>query len=189
MANEHNLKPVRSKSEARERGRNGGIKSGATRRRKAALRDTMNRLLTMQVEVDGLSDILRADGGESTYEEVITMAMIQQAMLGDVKAYQAIMKTVGQTDKSAEDLEEQKSRTDRAKRARDQEVGDTDSQDDNIQSFLKAMRPTAEIDSLVETNDQNFGEQLCDRRWIYPIGKDDCLYYWLSNLVTRNVLW
>ena len=107
MANEHNLKPVRSKREARERGRNGGIKSGVTRRRKAALRDTMNKLLTMQVEVDGLSDILRADGGESTYEEVITMAMIQQAMLGDVKAYQAIMKTVGQTDKSAEDLEEQ----------------------------------------------------------------------------------
>lgn len=53
MANEHNLKPVRSKREARERGRNGGIKSGATRRRKAALRDTMNKLLTMQVEVDG----------------------------------------------------------------------------------------------------------------------------------------
>lgn len=104
MANEHNLKPVRSKREARERGRNGGIKSGATRRRKAALRDTMNRLLTMRVEVDSLSDILRADGGESTYEEVITMAMIQQAMLGDVKAYQAIMKTVGQTDKSEEDI-------------------------------------------------------------------------------------
>ena len=89
MANEHNLKPFTSKQsreEAVRNGRKGGIKSGATRRRKAALRDTMNRLLTMQVEVDGLSDILRADGGESTYEEVITMAMIQQAMLGDVKA-------------------------------------------------------------------------------------------------------
>lgn len=156
VANEHNLKPVRSKREARERGRNGGIKSGATRRRKAALRDTMNKLLTMQVEVDGLSDILRADGGESTYEEVITMAMIQQAMLGDVKAYQAIMKTVGQTDKSAEDLEEQKIRTDRAKRARDQEVGDADSQDDNIQSFLKAMRPTAEdLQGLFEEDEEN----------------------------------
>lgn len=110
----------------------------------------------MQVEVDGLSDILRADGGESTYEEVITMAMIQQAMLGDVKAYQAIMKTVGQTDKSAEDLEEQKIRTDRAKRARDQEVGDTDSQDDNIQSFLKSMRPTAEdLQGLFEEDEEN----------------------------------
>ena len=77
----------------------GGKRSGETRRRKAALRDTMNRLLTMQVEVEGLSDILRSDGGESTYEEVIAMAMIQQASLGDVKAYQAIMKTVGQTER------------------------------------------------------------------------------------------
>ena len=149
MANEHNLKPVRSKREARERGRNGGIKSGATRRRKAALRDTMNKLLTMKVEVEGLSDILRSDGGESTYEEVIAMAMIQQASLGDVRAYQAIMKTVGQTERSEADLEEQKIRTDRAKRARDQELGDTDNQDENIRDFLKAMRPTQEdLDNL-----------------------------------------
>lgn len=149
MANEQNLKPIRNVNEARELGRKGGIKSGETRRREAALRDTMNRLLTMQVEVEGLSDILRSDGGESTYEEIIAMAMIQQASLGDVKAYQAIMKTVGQTEMSEADLEEQKIRTDRAKRARDQEVGDADSQDDNIQSFLKAMRPTREdLDNL-----------------------------------------
>ena len=87
----------------------------------------MNKLLTMQVDVEGLSDVIRADSGENTtYEDVITMAMIQEAMLGNVKAYQAIMQVVGQTDKSEEDLEEQKIRTDRAKRARDQELGDTD---------------------------------------------------------------
>lgn len=33
MANEQNLRPVRTKEEARERGRNGGIKSGESRRR------------------------------------------------------------------------------------------------------------------------------------------------------------
>ena len=97
MANDENLKPVRTKSEARERGRNGGKASGKSRRRKAALRDTMNRLLTMQVDVTGLSEVLLADGGESTYEEVIGMSMIEQAMAGNVKAYQAIMQTVGQT--------------------------------------------------------------------------------------------
>lgn len=153
MANEQNLIPYgkgnRSESEEREMRSRGGKRSGETRRRKAALRDTMNRLLTMQVEVDGLSDILRSDGGESTYEEVIAMAMIQQASLGDVKAYQAIMKTVGQTERSEADLEEQKIRTDRAKRARDQEIGDTDNRDENIRDFLKAMRPTQEdLDNL-----------------------------------------
>ena len=98
----------------------------------------------MQAHVDGLSDVLIADGGESTYEEIMTMAMINQAMLGDVKAYTALMKVVGQTNKSAADLEEQRIRTDRAKRARDQEIGDNDSQEENIQNFLKAMRPTQE---------------------------------------------
>ena len=159
MASGHeNLIPLnkRTKDEQRNIQSAGGKKSGEVRRRKAALRDTMNRLLTMQVEVDGLSDILRSDGGESTYEEVIAMAMIQQASLGDVKAYQAIMKTIGQTERSEADLEEQKIRTDRAKRARDQEVGDADSQDDNIQSFLKAMRPTAEdLQGLFEEDEEN----------------------------------
>lgn len=148
-----NLIPLnkRTKDEQRNIQSAGGKASGESRRRTAALRDTMNRLLTMKVEVDGLSDVLRSDGGESTYEEVITMAMIQQAMLGDVKAYKAIMQVVGQTDKSEADLEEQRIRTDRAKRARDQEVGDTDASDENIQSFLKAMNPTQEeLDSLFE---------------------------------------
>lgn len=62
MANEQNLIPYgkgnRSESEEREMRSRGGKRSGETRRRKAALRDTMNRLLTMQVEVEGLSDIL-----------------------------------------------------------------------------------------------------------------------------------
>ena len=97
----------RSKDEAREYGSKGGKASGESRRRKAAMRDTMNRLLTMQAEVEGLSDILRADGGESTYEELITMAMIEKALRGDVNAFNAIKATVGQTDKSAVDLEEQ----------------------------------------------------------------------------------
>ena len=141
MANEKNLKPVRSKEEARER----GIKSGETRRRKAALRNTMNRLLTMQAEVEGLSDVLRADGGESTYEEIIVMAMIQQASLGNVKAYQAIMKTVGQTEKSEADLEEQKSKVE-LNRARKEDItgeNETDEALDRLDQILKEVRENA----------------------------------------------
>lgn len=145
MANEKNLKPVRSKEEARERGKKGGIKSGETRRRKAALRNTMNRLLTMQAEVEGLSDVLRADGGESTYEEIIAMAMIQQASLGNVKAYQAIMKTVGQTEKSEADLEEQKSKVE-LNRARKEDItgeNETDEALDCLDQILKEVRDNA----------------------------------------------
>lgn len=158
MANYENIMDANNKrtpSERRELARKAGEASGRARRRTAAMRETMNRLLTMRVQVDGLSDVLLADGGESTYEEIITMAMIEQAAIGNVKAYNAIMKVVGQTDKSEADLEEQRIRTDRAKRARDQEVGDSSDQDENIQSFLKAMRPTQEdLDELFADQDE-----------------------------------
>lgn len=113
MANEYNLVPFtsdQSREEAARNGRKGGIKSGEARRKKAALRDTMNRLLTMKVQVEGLSDVLEAEGVESTYEDVISMAMIEKAALGDVKAYNAIKATVGQTDKSDTDLAEQEAK-------------------------------------------------------------------------------
>ena len=71
VANEQNLIPYgkgnQSESEEREMRSRGGKRSGETRRRTAALRDTMNRLLTMKVEVDGLSEVIRSDGGDRTW--------------------------------------------------------------------------------------------------------------------------
>lgn len=154
MANNENLIPFdrRTESEQRKIQSAGGRASGAARRRKASMRDTMNRLLTMQAEVPGLSDVLRADGGESTYEEIISMAMIIKASQGDVAAYNAIKATVGQTGRTEADLEEQRIRTDRARRARDQELG-TENNNENIQNFLNAMRPSEEaLDSLFADN-------------------------------------
>ena len=148
MANNENLVPFtsnQSREEAAKNGRNGGIKSGESRRRKAALRDTMNKLLTMKVEVDELSDILRADGCESTYEEVITMAIIQQAMLGDVKAYKAIIQVVGQTSKSDADLEEQKSKVElnRAKKENLTGESETDEALGKLDEILKGVYENA----------------------------------------------
>ena len=132
----------RSKDEAREYGSKGGKASGESRRRKAAMRDTMNRLLTMQAEVEGLSDILRADGGESTYEELITMVKIEKALRGDVNAFNAIKATVGQTDKSTTDLEEQNLRM-AAQKAK-MGVDDEDDQEDD--GFMEALKGSAEED-------------------------------------------
>ena len=122
-------------------GRKGGTASGETRRRKAAMRDTMNRLLTMKAEVEGLSDILRADGGQSTYEEIITMAMIEKAMRGDVKAYLAIKDVLGQTSKSDVDLEEQQLRM--AATKANMGVDGEEQEDDG---FLEALKGSVEND-------------------------------------------
>ena len=105
------------------------------------MRDTMNRLLTMKVEVEGLSDILMADGGESTYEEIITMAMIEKAMRGDVKAYLAIKDVLGQTSKSDVDLEEQQLRMAATKA----NIG-VDGEEQEDDGFLEALKGSVEND-------------------------------------------
>lgn len=149
MANEQNLKPVRTKSEARERGRNGGRKSGEVRRKNADFRKTLNALLTSKIDSKEWKPVLEALGVECTLESALNMAMIKEGLSGNVRAYEAIAKYAGQSNQTVADDEEQRIRTERAKRARDQEVGDTDSSDENIQNFLKATRPTREdLDNL-----------------------------------------
>lgn len=148
MANNENLRPVRTTSEARERGRNGGKASGKSRRRKAAFRETLNLLLTLDIDDDEWAPLLRSLGLDCTLETALNMAMIKAGLAGNVKAYEAVAKYAGQSPQTEADDEEQRIRTDRARRARDLEVGDTDNSD-GIQSFLKAMRPTEEeLDSL-----------------------------------------
>ena len=139
----------RSTEELREIQSRGGKKSGEVRRRKADFRKTLNLLLTAEIDNEEWKPVLEALGVECTLESALNMAMIREGLSGNVKAYEAIAKYAGQSSQTAADDEEQKIRTDRAKRARDQEVGDNDSQEENIQSFLKAMRPThKDLDEL-----------------------------------------
>ena len=142
----------------------GGKASGKARRRKADFRKTLNLLLTAKIDNPEWSPTLEALGLESTLEAAVNAAMIKKALAGDVKAYEAIAKYAGQTDKTDADLAEQQIRTDRARRARDQELGDTDNSD-SIQSFLKAMQPASEeLDSLFseENNDAEETEETSD---------------------------
>lgn len=157
MANEENLKgkgfDSRSTSELREIAQKGGRASGEARRRKADLRRTLNALLTAKVDNPELTPLLEGLGLENTLESAVTAALIKNAMTGNVKAFEAIRDTIGQTTKSDLDIEEQKIKIDRDKRARDQEVWNTDNTE-GIQSFLKAMRPTQEeMDTLFEGDD------------------------------------
>lgn len=157
MANEENLKgkgfDSRSTSELREIAQKGGRASGEARRRKADLRRTLNALLTAKVDNPELTPLLEGLGLENTLESAVTAALIKNAMTGNVKAFEAIRDTIGQTTKSDLDIEEQKIKIDRDKRARDQEVGNTDNTE-GIQSFLKAMRPTQEeMDTLFNEED------------------------------------
>ena len=159
MANNENLVRL-SPSEARENGRKGGKASGEARRRKANFRKTLNMLLTTEIDSEEWTPILKSLGLDSTLESALNMAMIKEGLAGNVKAYEAVAKYAGQSAQTEADEEEQRIRTDRAKRARDQEVGDADSAEDNIQSFLKAMNPSQEdMDNLFAEEGKSDAEE------------------------------
>lgn len=128
---------------------NGGKASGAARRRKADFRKTLNMLLTAEIENEEYKPVLESLGVECTLESALLMAQVKQAIEGNTKAAYFVAQYAGQSEKTPADDEEQRIRTDRAKRARDQEVGDESGAEENIQSFLKAMNPTQEeLDNL-----------------------------------------
>lgn len=145
MAGYDNIKDYgfdkRTAGERRELAAKAGKASGAVRRRKADFRKTLNMLLTAKIDNKEWEPVLNALGLECTLEAALNMAMIKEGLSGNVKAYEAVAKYSGQTLHTEADLEEQRIRTDRARAARDQEVGDTDTENENIRSFIKAMNP------------------------------------------------
>lgn len=89
MANEKNLKPVRTKKEARERGKNGGIKSGEARRAKKTMKEMLDYLLEKEIENSRTGETV-------TYREAILTSCIKRAIKGDVKAAQFVRDTAGE---------------------------------------------------------------------------------------------
>lgn len=90
MANEINLRPVRTKSEARVRGRSGGIASGEARRARITLRADLEELLSMPAK-----DEAGVETGE-TMQHAIAVALIEKALKGDTKAFEIIRDTIGE---------------------------------------------------------------------------------------------
>lgn len=88
MANEQNLKKIRTTEEAREKGRNGGIKSGEARRRKKTMREWLEEIITRPCKT--------SDGANMTHEECMLVSLVQKAEAGDTKAIEIIRDTLGE---------------------------------------------------------------------------------------------
>ena len=102
MANEQNLKPVQTKSEARSRGRNGGIASGKARREKKLFRETLESLLSMSlknskdVTIEEIQSFAGIKGKNISVQDAILVAQIQKAMKGDTRAAEYVRDTIGE---------------------------------------------------------------------------------------------
>ena len=145
MANEQNLKPVKTKSEARERGRNGGKASGAARRRKADFRRTLNMLLTAEIDSEEWKPVLEALGVECTLESALLMAQIKEALAGNTKAATFVAKYSGQSPEPDENRRNRDADTE-LKKARKQAVtgeNETDEALNKLDSILKEIHDNA----------------------------------------------
>ena len=91
MANEQNLIPhsKRSKSEARENGRKGGIASGKSRKKRKEFKEAIKTALTVVMD------------NNKTVQEIGIEALMDKFMKGDPKVFELIRDTIGEkpTDK------------------------------------------------------------------------------------------
>lgn len=96
---QQDLKPVRTKEEAKERGRNGGIKSGEVRRAKKNMRETAKTLMSMQVVGDNNKRNLEAFGiskEDQNYMTAVVVRLMQKALVeGDTSAVRLLGELTG----------------------------------------------------------------------------------------------
>ena len=98
MANEQNLNPVRTKSEAREKGAKGGKASGEARRAKKTLRELVELFGELGVNPDTrkLMKQLGIPEDLMTRKMQPVVALFNKANKGDVGAFNAIRDIIGE---------------------------------------------------------------------------------------------
>ena len=107
MPNEKNLIPMdqRSKSEARELGRNGGIASGISRRRKRSLKEAADMYLSLPVTDRRVwNKIARkgVDPEDIDNQMAMIIGLTMAATAGDAKAAKVIVDLLGEDAHSGE---------------------------------------------------------------------------------------
>ena len=92
MANEQNLRPIRTESEARKKGRNGGIASGIARREKKTVQKILGDFLDLGITQNRTLEALARKAGLSTdgsikdlFTIVCTLNTLKDGNLSDLE--------------------------------------------------------------------------------------------------------
>lgn len=103
MANEQNLKPIRTEREAREKGRNGGIASGQARREKKTYREMAKAMLSAQITDSKMLEELQRYGISETDVKAYTLlGMIKASAEGSHNAFDRLLELAGEKDTPAD---------------------------------------------------------------------------------------
>ena len=90
MAGTDNLQPVRSKEEARERGRAGGVASGAARRERKTIADALRLVLAEKANEQGL-----------TRQELIVAKVVKRLYdEGDIRDLKILADVLGESEQT-----------------------------------------------------------------------------------------
>lgn len=94
MANEKNLKLIQSTSEAREKGRKGGVASGKARREKRDMAEMATYMLNSAISAKNKADVKSLCGempeSEMTVQSAMIAGQIRSAMSGNTQAFNAL---------------------------------------------------------------------------------------------------
>ncbi len=112
MAGEENLIPMseRSKEEVREIAARGGKNSGESRRKRKAMRESLEILLDMKIkpgkecDIESIQSFAKLKGANITVEQAMLIAQIHKALKGDTSALAFIRDTSGQAPNQKVDI-------------------------------------------------------------------------------------
>ena len=111
MPNEQNLRPIRTESEARKKGRNGGIASGIARREKKTVQKILGDFLDLGITQNRTLEALARKAGLSTdgsIKDLVTAVCVLNTLKkGDISELEKIAKLLGEQTEIA-DTEAQK---------------------------------------------------------------------------------
>ena len=99
MAGMDNLKPLKSVDEARELGRKGGKASGEARRKKKAMREQMEMLLSLPFADEEAKEKMKELGipvDDIDNQMALMIATYQKALTGDTSAINIVREVIGE---------------------------------------------------------------------------------------------
>ena len=160
MANAENLKKgkatqFKSGKDAVENGRKAGVASGASRRRKRAMRQAAAMLLNTQIPMNErgpfmgtMKTLLKTFGytpDDATYQDALLAGIMLEAMKGDVRAAEFIRDTAGESPALDIRKAELKMRQEELKFKQEQSSGAA--APGAVNNLLEAIMQTGEIDT------------------------------------------
>ena len=160
MANAENLKKgkatqFKSGRDAVENGRKAGVASGASRRRKRAMRQAAAMLLNTQIPMNErgpfmgtVKTLLKTFGytpDDATYQDALLAGIMLEAMKGDVRAAEFIRDTAGESPALDIRKAELKMRQEELKFKQEQSSGAA--APGAVNNLLEAIMQTGEIDT------------------------------------------